>query len=256
MSKKPKNPKRPHRKHSSLQDHHRHRKTLTPPLLNIAQGRAFDWRLREPDMLWLAAQQVEHPSDLRAVDRALDAIDPFAPAPGKNQGILDGRLTTFDFIPIESRAWAREALLMAAPETLTEGLGQALMLFEGRPAAWLYPDDAVRPNPDTGLEYLRTLLLRLVDSRSIFSVHTRMLSLGRYFAHERIAFAPGLQTVPLLARYPGGLSEDERSQVRQFCKLNYDMVITMPGSGNHGVERRWGEAFWLQCGRLAAMRRP
>jgi hypothetical protein len=244
--------KKPRHKHSSLQDHRRHRKTLTPPMLGLPNMKSFDWRLREPDMLWLASQLLEHPGDWRVVDRALDVVDSFAPKPEAEQNIIDGRLTTFEFVPVESRRAAREALIAAAPEALPEGLGHALSLFDAVPGMWLYEEARGESDPEAGLDYLRTLLAQLADSRSVFAVHARMLSLGRYFAHGLIAFAPGLSTVPLLARYPGDLSEDEKRQVRQFCKLNYDMVVNAFGSD---AERAWGEAFWRRCGQLAAGRR-
>jgi hypothetical protein len=69
------------RRHSSLAQHQRHRKTLTPPLMQLPNLHAYpDWRKRRvPDMLWLSAMVDAYAGDWQASHRILDSLDDFVP---------------------------------------------------------------------------------------------------------------------------------------------------------------------------------
>ena len=186
------------RRHSSLGEHRRHRKILTPPLLTLGDVQAHpDWRKkRVPDMLWLSAMVDVHAGDWQASRRALDALDPFVPA-GEDYW-MDGRLTTFSLVPPAARPAARSALRESAPESLIPELGQALSFFPDCPAAWLFEDWAfdVDHNPAAGLDYLRARMAELEFSRSSHSVQVRMVALGRSFHHRKLFLPANLSVVP------------------------------------------------------------
>jgi hypothetical protein len=123
------------RNSSRLDEHQRHRKVLTPPLLNFPNMTPFDWRLRQPDMLLMAALLDSYPGDWRVVD-ALEALDDFVPK-GEPR-IIDGRLTQLEIVPRRMRPAARRALIARDPAVLPDELGHALSLFEDCPGSWIY----------------------------------------------------------------------------------------------------------------------
>lgn len=239
------------RRNSSLRDHKRHKKTLTPPLLQMPNQVPVDWPLLQPDMLWLASLQLEHPHDVGVAGRALDVLDRYAPKPDHENGVVDGRLTAFELLPEANRADARVEVRRVVPEAFSVELGLALELFPSAPARWLCcgsPPERTG-EPEAGLDYLRRLLAELADSRATFSIHARMLSLNRYFVHGRVFFGPNISTASLLPLYPSGLTDEEAAQVRQFCRGLYDSTIMSQRSDS---EQQWGARFWVDCGKLAA----
>jgi hypothetical protein len=245
------------RRHSSLREHRRHRKTLTPPLMALGNVQANpDWRKkRVPDMLWLSAMVDVHAGDWQAAHRALDALDPFVPA--SETFWMDGRLTTFSLVPPAARAAARRALVEAAPESLVPELGQALSFFPNSPGAWLFEDWAfeVDHDPDVGLAYLRERMAELEYSRAKHSVQVRMVALGRSFHHRKIFLPANLDVIPLLGRYPN-LEPGEAGRVEQFSRMTYDMQAGHADEERFGALRdRWCRTFWQECARLARRER-
>lgn len=241
------------RRHSSLGEHQRRRKTLTPPLMALGNVQANpDWRKkRVPDMLWLSAMIDVHAGDWQAAHRALDALDPFVPA--GEAFWLDGRLTTFSLVPAAARPAARSALRESAPKSLIPKLGQALSFFPDCPAAWLFEDWAfdVDHDPAGGLTYLRARMAELEFSRSRHSVRVRMVALGRSFYHGKIFLPANLDVVPLLGRYPN-LEPDEAGRVEQFSRMTYDMQAVHADEERFGALRdSWCQSFWRECARLA-----
>jgi hypothetical protein len=233
--------------------HKRHRKTLTPPMLALLNVKSFDWPLRQPNMLWLASLCHDHPGDWRAIEHALEPLDEFVPE--SEPSVIDGRFTSFQLVPPDDRVAARAAAMASAADLFRAPLGHALMLFEDFPGAWLFEDWA-GANPHDfgmGLRYLRTLLAELADSRSVFSAHVRMLSLGRYLEHGKLFFGENVKSVEVLGRYPTRVTEDEAVQARQIAKVLYDSVLTAH-DGEHEAE--WGRRFWRECARLARSHHP
>jgi hypothetical protein len=241
------------RRHSSLAQHRRHRKTLTPPLLaQLNPEPHLDWRKkRVPDMLWLSAMVDVHVGDWQATHRALDALDPFVPA-GEPLW-MDGRLTSFSLVPLAARPAARRALREAAPEALVPELGQALSFFRDCPAGWLYEDWAFEADhdADAGLAYLRARMAELEYSRSKHSSLVRMVALGRSMRHGKLAFSAGLEVIPLMRRYPH-LEPAEADRVEQFSRMTYDMQALHADQQRFAPLRdRWCRSFWQECARLA-----
>lgn len=216
-----------------------------------------DWKKRRvPDMLWLSAMADEHENDRRAVDRALDVLDEFAP--GGSESILDGRLSHFELIPPRVRGAARRELAAREPEALIPALGHAVAFFDDCPIGWLYEDWALDHDLDfeTGVSYLRSRLAALELSRSEHAVLVRMISLNRYFAHDKIFLFAGMSVVPLLSRYPY-VSVDEAAHVEQWSKLTFDMLAARGDEGPGGaLAERWCRDFWRQTGELARSRHP
>jgi hypothetical protein len=246
------------RRHSSLAQHQRHRKTLTPPLMQLPNVESYpDWRKRRvPDMLWLSTMVDVHASDWQAAHRALDALDDFVP--GGETLWMDGRLSTFSLIPEAARPAARQALRQAAPEALVPDLGQALSFFEDCPGAWLFEDWALEVNHDgpVGLAYLRARMADLEYSRSKHACLVRMVALGRAMYKGKLALSSGLEVIPLMGRYPN-LDPEDAARVEQFSRMTYDMqAMNLDEERFAPIRDRWCKTFWRGCERLARSRNP
>jgi hypothetical protein len=249
---------REERRHSSLGEHQRDRKTLTPPLMDSLNLEPHvDWRKkRVPDMLWLSTMVDVHAGDWQAAHRALDALDPFVAA-GESFW-MDGRLSTFDLVAPDARPAARRALRRAAPEALVPELGQALSFFPDCPAAWLYEDWAfeVDHDPQVGLAYLRERMAELEYSRSKHSTQVRMVALGRSMYHGRLYLSSKLEVVLLLGRYPN-LGPAEAARVEQFSRMTYDIQTLHADQERFGAMRdAWCRSFWQECARLVRRDKP
>jgi hypothetical protein len=254
MGKQKKKTKKRKRKNSSLAQHQRYKKTLTPPLLQFPNTEAFNWRRRQADLLWLAALHYENPNDWRSLDNILEPLDDLVP--DDENRILDGRLTSLSLIPEKMQEETVRQLELAGADYCPSGLGHALALFDDHPGAWLFKDWNENHSPDQGegLEYLRSLMSETENSRSVFSVHLRILSLGRYMRHEKIGISrPDPETIEALKKYPHTDIEEEARHVRQFSKLTYDTMLMVATSDEEVArEEAWAEVFWKQCGVLAA----
>ncbi|MDX6610431.1 MAG: hypothetical protein QOF85_2356 [Solirubrobacterales bacterium] len=241
------------RRHSSLAQHQRHRKTLTPPLMQLPNVQSYpDWRKRRvPDMLWLSAMVDVHAGDWQAAHRALDALDAFIP---RGESLwMDGRLSTFGLVPEAAHPSARRALREAASETLVPQLGQALSFFEDCPGAWLFEDWAFETefDPSAGLAYLRSRMAALEYSRSKHASLVRMIALGRAMYRGKLALPSNLDVIPLMGRYPN-LDSDEAQRVEQFSRMTYDMqAMNLDEERFAPVRDRWCKSFWTGCAQLA-----
>ena len=70
---------------SSLDEHQRHRKTLTPPMMTLDRLKPTRWQHeRLPDFLWLQAIRDET-SDLSTANEALDILDSLVPRPTRGR---------------------------------------------------------------------------------------------------------------------------------------------------------------------------
>ncbi len=248
-----------HRRHSSINQHQRHKKVLTPPLMQLPNILAYpDWRKkRVPDMLWLSGMVDVHAGDWQATHRALDVLDEFVPL-GENHFWIDGRLSTFSLVPERARGAARRALREAAPEALIPQVGQALSFFPDCPAAWLFEDWALTADHDasTGITYLRERMAELDYSRSKHASQVRMVALGRTMAHGKLALSPTLEVIPLMRQYPH-LEPSEANRVEQFSRMTYDMQALNQDEQRFGAIRdRWCRVFWRGCARLARSGNP
>jgi hypothetical protein len=256
--KKPMTSSPANRRHSSLSQHQRHRKTLTPPLMQVPNLQSYpDWRKRRvPDMLWLSAMVDAHAGDPQASHRALDALDEFVPR-GETLW-MDGRLCTFSLIPKSARPAARRAVRQAAPEALVPDLGQALSFFENCPGAWLFEDWAAEVDHDApaGLAYLRKRMAELEYSRSEHACLVRMVALGRAMYKGKLALSSKLEVIPLLGRYPH-LGRADRARVEQFSRMTYDMqAMNLDEERFAPLRDRWCKTFWRRCAQLARSRNP
>jgi hypothetical protein len=231
------------RSNSSLVDHRRHKKTLTPPLMQLPKMVMTSWMHDGlPECVWIAAVNQEANSR-SAAHGPLDVLDPFVPA--EETDVLDGRVSRFALIPSEFRAEARAALRMHAPYGLPDGLGHALAQYPECPALWLYQDWLAESDldPDRGIDYLAELVRPMIPSRDSYSAELRLMVLGRRAKAGKFSMAPDIETAEMLSKYPTFLDSRDRARVESFARASWNGLIGITDDGKVAVAE-WGQYFW------------
>jgi hypothetical protein len=244
------------RSSSRLSEHERKGKKLTPPLLALPGGVYLtDWPVDHlPELLWIAAMQHEYEHPTTSANAVLDVLDRFV----DGDDIVDGRISSFAFVPESRRADARAALRRAARDetapALPDDLGHALTLYPECPALWLYADwqQQHHADPERGTGLLRRLLEANFSSGSESATHLRAVPLGRWAYHGKFRATKEVFDQMLWPRYPGGLDEDERNAAQAEMRAMYG-ALANPGLGAGGErEPTWAAYFWRQSYRVSA----
>lgn len=231
------------RNNSSLEDHRRHKKTLTPPLMQIPKMVSTSWpHTGLPECIWIAA--VAEKTRVRAAAHApLDVLDEFVPP--EETDVLDGRISRFVLVPEDKRTEARAALRERAPFGLPEDLGHAVALYPECPAFWLYEDWLTENEPDhgRGVAYLKKLVAPMIPSREQLSAELRLMVIARRVKAGKFRMAPDIETAELLSKYPTYLDADGRAQVESFVRATWNGIIGISDDGDV-AEHPWGRYFW------------
>jgi Family of unknown function (DUF5677) len=231
------------RYNSSLAEHRRHKKTLTPPMMQLPKMVMTSWMHDGlPECIWIAAvsQEVNSRS---AAHGPLDVLEPFVPV--EETDVLDGRVSRFALIPPEAHAEARAALRKHAPYGLPDGLGHALAQYPECPSIWLYEDWLAEndPVPDRGIDYLTELVKPMIPSRDSYSAELRLMVLARRAKAGKFRMAPDIETAQLLSKYPTYLNADDRARVESFARASWNGLIGITDDGKVAVAE-WGQYFW------------
>ena len=234
----------PKRQATPLSKHRRVGKQLKPPLAEIPFT-FFRWdRDLLPEMLWLDAvtDQVGWNRTPGVIRAALDAIEGPAQTAPEGPGV-SGLISSFGTVSSQQRATARAALRDSRLEdaALPQPFRHALGLYPQCPAAWLIEDwrETNRVDPETGIAHLKAAVLRLFDSRSVYSTRCRMLPLGRLIERGRLHVPRDSSIVDLLSKYPGGLSDDEQRAAESVARATFGAVTDFVLEGAD-----WPQYFW------------
>lgn len=237
--------KRKKRRSSSLAQHKRQKKVLTPPLLSIGPlSHVFYSRDFLPDLLWVATMLDEHHA-ADAVHEPLDVIDDFMQYPTKGEKhIVDGRISMFSLVPEAARLDVLSALASKTPWALSERLAHGLLLYPECPAAWLFKDSVGESvSPEAGTSYLKHLVANYYDREDIGSTRLRMFPISRLIKNGKILMSTAVDSFSLWPRYPTDLSDDEQRQVEAGTRAMYNMVGAQIKSPS-GETEAWPTHFW------------
>lgn len=232
------------RRASTLSAHVRDskRRELVPPLLAAMQGkhRALAWeRDLLPEMLWTASLLVEEWPDRGEHHAALSRLDDLVP---DGREVLNGTISSFALVPADRRPEARRWL--ADTKALTDDFANALSLYSECPAGWMVEDwlQDHTPDSETGVEYLRKLVLRMRDGYSSYAAQLRWVLLARMAKNRKLTLTA--EMVDLMKRYPRSLDDDERAKVESLIRASTLSMVSLPGAPN-GTSG-WTRAFWRQ----------
>jgi len=246
---------------SRLAAHRRIGKRLIPPLLQLPTAPKDWFRDVLPQLLWIASVKLE--SGVGGLYDACDVLDRFVPA--DDSRIFDGRLVRFSLFPTAVRPKIRAALREEAPQGIPDELGHALSLYPECPGYWLYEDwrQTTGVDEDIGVAYVRLLLERHIDSRSVESSRLRMPVMGRYMKHGKLSVPRDAPDFQLLPGYPDDLTEAERRIVESIVRASF--LALMSAMSHHEAETAdgdqvgvtdaddlaWPNHFWGQNWRLS-----
>lgn len=199
----------------------------------------MDWEgLHLPEYLWLAAIARDRSiSDAALVfNSACDILDNlFRPV---EHEVFVGLISDFGFINESDRDQALEALSnhAVASAALSDEFRAMLALYPVGPAAWL----ARAGNTDLTLNYARSLVDLLRQSKTEKAAQCRILGLNRLLKHDKIRFSPKVideETASAISRYPN-TGPEGTARVEQLARMAMDMNFRWRSRSG------WPLAFW------------
>lgn len=235
-----------------LSDHSRQGSTLVPPLMQFPL-QELSWHQQAlPDFLWIALMMGRR-SDWVAVRSALNVIDRFVP---KDSRIVDGRLSTFAFVPIDRRLEARAALRDEASHALPTSFAHVLEMYPDCPASWLYEDWSATHEPDLeiGLPLVRSLIAENTDKSGVRETRLRMTALVRQVLHGKLKMAAD-SSFALVPRYPNRLTTKEQRMVESTMRASWMSFMAMEAL-HHPEASTWPADFWRRSRELASCQIP
>lgn len=152
LAKKRKNPSRRNRRRASqsspISAHKRHKKTLTPPIMALANFGLVSWLQDNfPDWLWVcAAISAQDFDGMRLCCTAIDIADEVLggsmddeEAASADTPIVDGSLTGFEAIDPRMREavlaeWTKRGIY---EDAFPESFAHILLAYDGAPGTWI-----------------------------------------------------------------------------------------------------------------------
>lgn len=236
---------------STLAQHKRDRKVLTPPLMTLPSPMSAVSYTRDflPDLLWIASLSHKG-AEFSDVYKALDVLDElFPPARVERDGkktmeYVDGRLSSFAYVPHDVRPAAREALREKTPWALPEDLGHAILLYPECPAVWLYEEwgEGRSVDPEIGVRYLKSLLTAFWDRSAVVSTRLRMTVIARMLKAGQLPVPRSMAEE--WSKYPSNLSEDDQRKVEAGARASYNLQASRDFAPPAAYP--WAEYFWRQ----------
>lgn len=257
----------PQRQTSSLAQHRRTKKTLTPPLRSLPKPMTDVMWARDllPDLLWIVSLLVLHGErdGLTLVKRTLDGLDTYLPEPavdeeGLERGpFLSGTLTSFELMPEDQRT---DALAAMRDELIYEDafpclFTRAMSKYEPMPGGWLLagwngPELPIVAADEPG-RFLGDTVAAAMDGHSRFATLAKFMVVSRYAKAGRLHFdlsmKPQLEEV---SRYPFLVTDDERSRIEPFIRSTFNALAGFPGDKQSEQRLSWAQNFWRSNWRL------
>lgn len=241
------------RSSSRISEHKRRGKQLRPPLMAM-EGMTLQPWLQDvlPDMLWScfhmvhSGQQVGMQTIAQVQDLVAAYYEDESAVP-----IIDGRLTSFERIPLDDRepllSHLNDAGLFEAafPEAFQHVLG----LYDAAPARWLIEPtvaDGFAPDVGAAEATLSELITRCGHGQADESTWAKAMALRGLMVAGKLHIASHIRGFDLLPRYPHDLDEDERKQIEATIRASFHMVLMMP-PGDEDQEppyKIWAQQFW------------
>lgn len=207
-----------------------------------------------PDLLWIVAL-LDAGLGPDGLYEPLDVIEELAPPQEVQRGerkeleLVDGRLSSFAYVPDDLRATVRTGLRKRTPWALPDNLGHALSLYPDGPAFWLYEDwrETNTVDPEAGLRYLKRLMLTYGDRSTPESTVPRMIPIARMLKAGRLHVPReiGQEWV----KYPTHLDEEGQRMVEAGMRAQYNLW----GSAEFAppLAYPWAQSFWRQNWKLS-----
>src|SRR5215469_8566916 len=188
---------------------------------------AVDW-LRDflPEHLWIAAlaERVGLENTAGVYNAFMDQMDAHWP----HDFVAFGLISDFGLIPEAERTSFLEKNAQMIDECFHGPIGRIMSLYPESPAAWLVQPGVLQSqsvDPFVELGYLRRLVVKLAPGKDKFSARIRAIPVNRLFKHNKLFISKNLPVVDLIAKYPGGLTEDEQLRVESMARSTMNMSI-------------------------------
>jgi len=225
--------KKKHADHSTIKQHRRHGKTLTPPLATLPNLKPSSWfNDRLPEMLWatLLVTVIPRPEVLATFRGLADYVSKFS----KTDSIHD--VTHSGLSEAKSEVLAQLLEVIVTSDAHRTALTPLLLLRE-LPAReiWL---QVLKTNPsDYDWQILMRAVALTLDHQSQEATDCRWVRLMCMVSTGKIVVPP--EFVKEIAYYPNyGDMREVRPSIRAV-----EITLADP----EGKTRDWAEKFWMQC---------
>ncbi|UWX97353.1 DUF5677 domain-containing protein [Arthrobacter zhaoxinii] len=249
---------------------------LVPPIKAVGDLTQAPW-LQDafPDMLWvcavissrganlgmkIVAEVVDLAQDLSSsADSSLDDAPPSV--------VITGTLTSFDRVPAERRALFLETLEVSGlyERAFPTELRRALLSYETIPSRWLLeyvslPESVADSTVQEDI--LRPVVFDSIHGQSDVATKAKIMVVRAYLYAGKLRLPPQIaqEWFSILAKYPNGITEEERVRIEPSMRATY---LTL--SGLEGEEQTdsaggvWARDFWrdnwtmFKCERTTAV---
>lgn len=260
---------------SRITDHKRTGKLLVPPIKTVGDLTQAPW-LQDafPDMLWVCALISSRGANLgmKIVAEVLDlaqghccnadsSLDDASPTV-----VITGALTSFDRVPADRRVLFLETLEVSGlyERAFPADLRRALLSYDTIPARWLLeyvtlPETAA--NPTFQEEILRPIVYDSIHGQSDVATKAKIMVVRAYLCAGKLRLPPQIaqEWFPILAKYPDGVTEEERARIEPSMRATYLTLSGLDEGPGDSVGRVWARSFWrhnwimFKCERTSAV---
>lgn len=245
---------------SSLEDHKRTGNVLKPPFQTLGDLRTVSWeRDYWPDMMWVCAL-LFHQGQVRGLHICADVLDiideivepQFSNLEERDRPIIDGRLTSFDFVPQDVRSSVVGALISAGVYEIgfPEEFAHVLGLYPAAPGRWLLDpwlegDNRIAVNWERAFNYLAPLRIESAFHQSQLATDAKFIVLRQFVKGQKLFVANSAsEGFALLPRYPNGLSENELQRARPTIRATWNMLGPSADEKRAVTGPDWARVFW------------
>lgn len=258
---------------STLAQHRRQRKQLSPPLMSAAGDklRAVPWIPDSlPDMLWLCAQMSldsTHKGLLlcsKALDLMQEVIDE---AIQEDDGDLDpkrpiatGTLTSFEGIPEELRPTILSKLQAQGGYewTVPEDFANALAMYPSAPGSWLLEPWRMASNridPEGAQRFLAKVINDSRHGQDPVPTRAKAIVFRQFVTSGKLRFVGdvGKDVREALPRWPDKVTEQERLRIESFIRASWGSLNALWDEDDSGADSpgtAWAKEFWRANWRL------
>lgn len=215
-------------------------------------------------MLWLCSilATTDEIEGIPLIAHTLDEIDGvlggiLPPEDGEHQFVIDGRLSSFERVPVEARDSVLSRLLELDLHELaiTQEFAHALGMYPSAPGKWLlgpWLNRGLTIDWEKAHRFLSPVVVDSRDGRGRVATRAKAIVVGRHVKAGRMTFSKDMDfPFDLMHKYPFGLGEDEMQRIDGFSRASYMAVAGASESEVEGsLSEKWAKDFWRSNWRI------
>lgn len=258
-NKKSRKPRR--RQTTTLANHKQKGSHLLTPIGSLPNVVHLNWlRDQAPDFIWVAYHltcdlKLGLTTIVKTINFVNELLDRRLGSIPSQRPVLDGRLTSWDQIPVEVR---NEVLRDLKDEgayeiTFPEEFVHILGMYPNAPGRWLIGPwlngSEFHIDHKVAERKLSEIIVNTAHGQSEVATRSKMLGLRGLIYAARVHFPPDT-AFDLLPRWPDDLTDDERLLVESSCRAMFNATSTIGPDELVNVRTQWAMDFWRSNWRM------